>query len=161
MVCVRAPGLPCTGRLPRALPATYLREHGSVLSKGQRVETIESGLAKGGIVDITTIGRRTGKRRRIEIYLHNLDGVLYLTGRPGRPRDWVANLSANPEMVVHLKRGITADVPARGTVIWDPETKAQLITRARIANWGVTPEDAAADADVWAKGSPLVRVAVD
>ncbi|MFZ0492291.1 MAG: nitroreductase/quinone reductase family protein [Acidimicrobiia bacterium] len=122
------------------------------------METIESALAKGGIVDITTTGRRSGKPRRLEIYLHNLDGVLYLTGRPGRPRDWVANLSANPAMVVHLKRGIHADVPATGTVIWDPTTKADIIKQARIRSWGVDPTQADAESDVWAKGAPLVRV---
>lgn len=122
------------------------------------MDTIESALAKGGIVDITTTGRKSGQPHRIEIYLHNLDGVLYLTGRPGRPRDWVANLSANPHLLVHLKRGITADVPASGTVIWDLETKARVITKARIENWNVSPEDTAADIDAWAKGSPLVRV---
>jgi deazaflavin-dependent oxidoreductase (nitroreductase family) len=125
------------------------------------METIETALAKGGIVDITTTGRRSGEPRRIEIYLHNLDGTLYLTGRPGRPRDWVANLSADPTMTVHLKRGITADVPARGSVIRDRETKARVITQARVANWNVSPEDAAADLDVWVAGSPLVRVDVD
>jgi deazaflavin-dependent oxidoreductase (nitroreductase family) len=122
------------------------------------METIESALAKGGIVDITTTGRRSGEPRRLEIYLHNLDGVLYLTGRPGRPRDWVANIAANPKMVVHLKRGIQADVPATGTVIWDPAAKADIIARARVQSWGVDPAEAAAESDVWAKGAPLVRV---
>jgi deazaflavin-dependent oxidoreductase (nitroreductase family) len=125
------------------------------------MESIETALAEGGIIDIITTGRRTGKPRRTEIYLHNLDGVLYLTGRPGRPRDWVANISANPEMTIHLKRGIRADVPARGTVIRDPVTKASIVQKARVRSWGVTPEDAAADIDVWVNGSPLVRVEVD
>jgi len=125
------------------------------------VDTIETALAEGGIIDIITTGRRTGKPRRTEIYLHNLDGVLYLTGRPGRPRDWVANLTADPTMTIHLKRGIQADVPARGTVIRDAEDKARIITQARVQNWDVTPEDAAADIDVWVKGAPLVKIEVD
>jgi hypothetical protein len=36
-----------------------------------------------------------------------------------------------------------------------------VITQARVANWNVSPEDAAADLDVWVAGSPLVRVDVD
>jgi len=122
------------------------------------METIESALTKGGIVDITTTGRHSGKPRRIEIYLHNLGGVLYLTGRPGRPRDWVANISAHPAMTVHLKRGIQADVAAIGTVIWDPAAKAPIIEQARIQSWNVDPAVADAERDIWAKGAPLVRV---
>jgi deazaflavin-dependent oxidoreductase (nitroreductase family) len=122
------------------------------------METIESALERGGIVDITTTGRRSGKPRRIEIYLHNLDGVLYLTGRPGRPRDWVANVSSNPAMTIHLKRGVHVDLPATGTVIRDPVAKARIIKQARVQSWNVTPEDADVDMGVWVKGAPLVRI---
>ena len=125
------------------------------------METIESALAKGGTVDITTTGRHSGRPHRIEIYLHNLDGVLYLTGRPGRPRDWVANISAHPAMTVHLKRGVQADVPATGTVIWDPLVKGPIIMQARIQSWNVEPTVADGDIDAWARGAPLVRVDVN
>ncbi len=120
--------------------------------------TIETALAKGGIVDITTTGRRSGLPRRIEIYLHNLDGQLWLTGKPGFPRDWIANLKADPRLTLHLKRGITADVAATGTVIDRPEEKAPVILRARVESWGADPEQARADIDRWARTSPLVRV---
>lgn len=48
---------------------------------------IEQALERGGIVDIITTGRRSGRPRRIEIYLHHFDGELWLTGRPRFPRD--------------------------------------------------------------------------
>lgn len=118
-------------------------------------------LEEGGIVDITTTGRRSGRPRRIEIYLHSLDGELWLTGRPGRARDWVANLKSDPAMTLHLKRGVTADLPATGTVVTDPEVRADVIYRARVQNWGVEPEKARADLDHWVGTAPLVKVDLD
>jgi len=122
---------------------------------------ITSALEKGGIVDITTKGRKSGQPRRIEIYLHNLDGDLYLTGRPGFPRDWVANIAANPATTIHLKRGVSADVATHGTVIRDPEAKADIILRARVESWNADPDEARADLDHWVETAPLVRLDVD
>jgi hypothetical protein len=122
---------------------------------------IERALAQGGIVDITTTGRRSGRARRIEIYLHNLDGAFYLTGRPGFPRDWVANLAADPRMTLHLKRGVAADLDATAEVITDPERKGEIILRARVESWGADPDVARADLDHWVATAPLVRFSID
>lgn len=119
---------------------------------------IEKALERGGIVDVTTTGRRTGVPRRIEIYLHNFEGDLYLTGRPGFPRDWVANILADPSMTLHLKRGVTADIPVLGTVIGDPQTRADIILRARVESWGADPDQARAELDGWLDTAPLVRL---
>jgi hypothetical protein len=62
-------------------------------------------------IDITTIGAQSGTPRRIEIWFHHLLGRWYLSGPPG-PRGWVANLTKQPDFVVHLKHGIRADLPA-------------------------------------------------
>jgi len=123
--------------------------------------TIEQALAQGGIVDLTTTGRKSGAARRIEIYLHNFDGDLYVTGRPGFPRDWVANIGANPKVMLHLKRGVQADLPATGRIVTDPDEKGALILRARVESWGVDPEVARADLDHWVATSPAVRLDVD
>lgn len=123
-------------------------------------EQIESALAAGGIVDITTTGRRSGEPRRIEIYLHNLDGTLWLTGKPPFPRDWIANLTTDPAMTIHLKKGITADLPARGTVVTDPGVKADVIYQARVHSWTVDPQVAQAELETWVASSPLARVEV-
>ncbi|MGH8928463.1 MAG: nitroreductase/quinone reductase family protein [Acidimicrobiia bacterium] len=124
-------------------------------------DEIEQALVRGGIVDITTTGRKSGQARRIEIYLHNFDGGLYLTGRPGFPRDWVANLRANPHMTLHLKRGVVADLPATAEVITDPEEKGRIILRARVEHWGADPDAARADLDHWIATSPAVRFSLD
>jgi hypothetical protein len=123
-------------------------------------DAIEQALGRGGIVDITTMGRKSGQSRRIEIYLHNFDGDLYLTGRPGFPRDWIANLTADPHMILHLKKGLTADLPATAKVITNPEEKARIILRARVESWGADPDQARADLDHWVATSPLVRFSI-
>ena len=44
----------------------------------------EQALKTDSLIDITTTGRKTGKPSRIEIAFHNFDGVLYITGLPGK-----------------------------------------------------------------------------
>jgi hypothetical protein len=117
-------------------------------------------LDKGGIVDITTTGRQTGVPRRIEIYFHNLDGSLYLTGKPGFRRDWLANLTSQPEFTLHLKRGVSADLAATATPISDPLERAAVIFQARTESWGADPTEARADLEFWVETSPLVRFEV-
>jgi deazaflavin-dependent oxidoreductase (nitroreductase family) len=77
-------------------------------------------------IDITTMGRRTGVARRIEIWFHRVEGHWYLTGMPV-PRSWYANLCANPRFVVHLKHGVKADLPATAAPV-DAETRRRVIT---------------------------------
>ena len=83
-------------------------------------DTITAALEAGGVVDITTTGRKSGAPRRIEIYFHHFDGDYYITGRPGFKRDWLANLAADPDFTLHLKRGVRADLPAAATPIERP-----------------------------------------
>ena len=72
------------------------------------------------IIDITTLGRRTGRPRRIEIFFYRAGGTTYLcSGAGGAATDWHANLLANPDFTVHLKNGIRADLPARATPVGD------------------------------------------
>ena len=123
--------------------------------------SIEQALSQSGVVDITTTGRKTGQARRIEIFLHNLDGAFYLTGRPGFPRDWIANLVSDPQITVHLKRGVTADLDATAEVITDPEEKGKIILRARVESWGADPEVAQSELDYWIATAPLARVSID
>ncbi|MGZ0146007.1 nitroreductase/quinone reductase family protein [Kribbella sp. WER1] len=72
------------------------------------------------IADITTLGRRTGRPRRIEIFFYRAAGRTYLcSGAGGAATDWHANLRANPTFTFHLKNGIRADLPARATPVTD------------------------------------------
>ncbi|HEX9855539.1 MAG TPA: nitroreductase/quinone reductase family protein [Acidimicrobiia bacterium] len=120
-------------------------------------QSLESALQRGGIVDITTTGRKSGTARRIEIYFHNLDGRYYITGRPGFSRDWIANLVADPAMTVHFKRGLTHDLAAIADVITDRDEKRRVIGRVRVESWGVDPAEVEADIEHWVETSPLIE----
>ncbi|HEY7565603.1 MAG TPA: nitroreductase/quinone reductase family protein [Acidimicrobiia bacterium] len=122
---------------------------------------IERALERGGIADITTIGRKTGRPHRIEIFFHNFDGEYYLAGRPGFKRDWLANLSDHPQFTLHLKRGVEADVPAVATVIDDRARRHEILYRARTVSWGVDPARAKRDMDVWVDTAPLAQFEIE
>jgi deazaflavin-dependent oxidoreductase (nitroreductase family) len=113
-------------------------------------------------IDITTIGARTGTPRRIEIWFHRVDGRWYLTGMPG-PRHWYANLRANPRFVVHLKHGVTADLPATAAPVDEP-TRRRVITA--VLDLQNRPDVAARasrrqDLDDWLARSPLIEIVFD
>jgi deazaflavin-dependent oxidoreductase (nitroreductase family) len=118
---------------------------------------VREALDRGGIAEITTTGRKTGLPRRIEIFFHQFDGELYLTGRPGSKRDWVANIVVNPEFTLHLKRGIRADVPVRGRLEPDREERARIIYRALTESWGSDPERSRAALDRWVEAAPFIH----
>lgn len=109
-------------------------------------------LHRSQVVDLTTTGRRTGEARRIEIFLHDLDGRLFVSGMP-RPekRAWLRNVEADPHVVVHLKRGVRADVPALARAVDDPEERRPLI-EAAAARWGRT------DVELMMAQSPLIEI---
>ncbi|MCZ6867371.1 MAG: nitroreductase/quinone reductase family protein [Chloroflexi bacterium] len=45
---------------------------------------VKRALERDRVIDITTIGRKTGQQRRIEIWFHHVDGKLFISGSPGR-----------------------------------------------------------------------------
>jgi deazaflavin-dependent oxidoreductase (nitroreductase family) len=118
---------------------------------------IKQAMDRGGIADITTIGRKTGLPRRVEIYFHQFDGEYYLTGRPGFKRDWEANIKANPQFTLHLKRGVAADVSVTGEWEADPEVRAAFIYRALTESWGGEPDKARARLDYYVETAPFIR----
>ena len=93
------------------------------------------------IIDITTLGRRTGRPRRIEIFFYRAAGTTYLcSGAGGAATDWHANLLANPDFTFHLKNGIRADLPARATPVTDQPNGRPCWRRSwRISTSPTTP----------------------
>jgi deazaflavin-dependent oxidoreductase (nitroreductase family) len=86
------------------------------------------------IIDITTVGRRTGLPRRIEIFFYRAAGNTYLcSGAGGAATDWHANLLANPTFTFHLKNGIRADLPALATPVTD-RTERQAVLAEIVAD---------------------------
>ncbi|MEM9565012.1 MAG: nitroreductase/quinone reductase family protein [Actinomycetota bacterium] len=94
---------------------------------------VAAALADDLTIDITTIGRRSGERRRIEIWFLNVDGRIFITGTPGR-RDWMANLLAEPRFTFHLKESVTADLDAEARPVDDEPTRRLVIEHA-VATW--------------------------
>lgn len=93
---------------------------------------VSEALHRSQLIDLTTTGRRSGLPRRIEIFLHDEDGVLFITGLPrrDRTRDWIHNITADPRVIVHLKVGIEADVRATARIVTDPHEARPLIEAA-------------------------------
>jgi hypothetical protein len=114
-------------------------------------EQVQRALVRDRTVDITTIGRQSGQPRRIEIWFHNLDGRIYISGRPGR-RGWYANVIAHPDFVFHLKDSAQADIPARAHPIIDPAERRRVLSGVLA---GIGRESALED---WVDRSPLIEV---
>jgi len=115
-------------------------------------DAITHALAHDLTIDITTTGRKTGQPRRIEIWLHNLDGDLYLTGLP-RPCGWYANLCAQADFTFHLKESAQADLAARATPVLEPARRRDIIARIqqKLGRSGEDLEDRVAS-------SPLLKI---
>lgn len=118
---------------------------------------ITQALERGGVVDITTIGARSGAERRIEIYFHQLGGKYYITGRPGIKRDWLANMAANPRFTLHLKQGVRADLPVDARVITDEEERSGVLYRILTESWDNEPAKADHILPRWTATAPLVE----
>jgi len=114
-------------------------------------EDVRHALARPGTIDITTIGRRTGQRRRIELVYHVIDGAVVISGRPGR-RDWYANLLANPRFLFHLKGVVRADLPAVARPITEP-TERRRVMEAVTRNWHASDR-----IELFLRRSPLIEV---
>jgi deazaflavin-dependent oxidoreductase (nitroreductase family) len=115
---------------------------------------ITRALSHGHAIDITTTGRRTGQPRRIEIVFHNFGGRIYISGIPraDRKRAWLHNLEANPELIVHLKGAVTADLPATARVITEPSERRTILEQvARVWN---------RDVEAMVLDSPLIEVVI-
>ena len=112
---------------------------------------VERALGQDRVIDITTVGRRTKRNRRIEIWFFNIEGRIYITGSPGR-RSWYANLLANPRFTFHLKGSARADLPARARPITNRKERREMLTK--IQPLAGTFRELGA----WVDGSPLIEV---
>jgi len=118
-------------------------------------ETIKEALTRGHLVDITTKGRRSGKKRRLEIAFHNIDGRIYISGMPSpKRRNWLSNLDADPHFTFHLKGKVKADLPATARVIEDVDERREILPHIARA-WRRN------DVDRMVEQSPLIEVLLD
>ena len=151
--------------VPRIPAVATRREAGNVTEDDAVVRALAIGPGSSTAertIDITTVGRRSGIPRRIEVWFHRVDGRWYITGVPG-PRSWYANVRAHPRFTVHLKHGVTADLPATAVPVDEP-TRRRVITA--VLDLQNRPEIAARvsrrqDLGDWLARSPLVEIVFD
>jgi len=118
-------------------------------------DAIRRALSKGEVIDITTTGRTSGEPRRIEIVYHVIDGRIWISGMPrAERRSWIANLEADPRLTFHLKRSVTADLPATARIVDDPDERRRVLTGVARA-WNRT------DIDAMVAYSPLIEVLIE
>ncbi len=114
-------------------------------------DDIIAALESDRTVDITTTGRRTGQARRLEMWFHNLNGRIFITGLPGR-RSWYANLIANPSFTFHLKQSVRADLDATARAVTD-EGERRDVLGVLVGRLGHLD-----NLEQWLADSPLVEV---
>ncbi|MCB0104163.1 MAG: nitroreductase family deazaflavin-dependent oxidoreductase [Anaerolineales bacterium] len=100
------------------------------------MEEIQKALLTDRTIDIVTIGAKSGLARRTEIWFTNINGRIIICGTPnakgdkGRysPRDWLANLRANPEFTFCFKESLQLELLATAVEIIDPEDRRYLMS---------------------------------
>jgi hypothetical protein len=125
-------------------------------------EETKNALEKDKTIDIITTGAKTGLPRKKEIWFWNIGGRIIITGTPDAgegkgtrtPRDWLANLKANPEFVFILKESVHAELSARAVEIVDPEDRRDLMS-APETKWY---RDQGNSIEDLVTGSPIVEV---
>ena len=113
-------------------------------------------------MDIVTVGRRSGRERVTEIWTTPLFGRLFLCGTPNatkpgvvhQPRDWLANLIAEPRFVLRLKRGVEAALPASAERVLDPVMRHRILTAPSTAYY----RDRAPSFEAALAHAPMVEV---
>ena len=118
-------------------------------------ENITNALHVDMVVDITTTGRKTGEERRIEIWAHYIEGRILMAGAPGT-RSWYANMLADPNVTLHLKDDVKADLPATARAVTDEAERRDLLTAIKSASR--FDQRRTMDVEAWVRGSCLVEL---
>ncbi len=107
-----------------------------------------------GTCDLSTVGRRSGHRRRVEIWYMIVDGRIVVTGTPGS-RHWLANLREHPEAVLHL-RDPDCDLAVTAEEVTDEATRRRIAAEAwRLQLWYAEQPYSIED---WVTGSSMVML---
>ena len=119
-------------------------------------EEIRKALRSDRIIDIITIGAKSGLPRKKEIGFTNVSGRIIICGAraPRSPRDWFANLKANPEFLFCLKESLNVELHAKAVLIVDPDDRRQLMSAPEI-QWY---RDQVDSIEELVEGSPIVEV---
>ena len=136
-------------------PASASAPASAAAGRSKLAPDVWRALGHGHMIDITTTGRLTGVARRIEIVFHNFGGRLYISGLPNPQgeRAWLLNLRADPNLTVHLKQFVQADLHATAREITDEAERRRVLEKvARVWRREVEP---------MVRWSPLIEIVVD
>lgn len=100
-------------------------------------------------IELTTLGRRCGRPRPIEIWWFYLDGRFVITGTPG-PRDWLANVRHDSRVVIHVDGH---DLAATATEIVDERVRRKVFDHGE-TRWYTTQ----AELERLVQESPMIEV---
>jgi len=125
-------------------------------------EEIKKALNNDRTIDIVTIGAKSGLPRRIEIWFTNVNDRIIICGTPNAkgkngtrtPRDWLANLKANPDFTFCLKESLQIELPAKAIEICDKEDRRYLMSAAE-TQWY---RDQVESIDILVNESPIVEI---
>lgn len=96
-------------------------------------------------VDLTVLGRKTGRPLRVTLWIWGDDQHMYVRAGGGLRQDWPRNLIANPRAILHLSG---RDIPVQARRVTEPE-----IARAGA---GLIKRKYGADVAASREGEPLV-----
>lgn len=100
-------------------------------------------------VDLTTIGRTSGRPSTVEIWAWWFEDRYLITGTPG-PRDWLANILADPSVFVDVRGHRLA---GHAYVVDDPDLRRRFF-ESRQANWYSTQ----AELDHLVRAAPMIEI---
>lgn len=105
-----------------------------------------------GTCEMSSLGRRSGQMRSVEIWYVVVDGQIVVTGTPG-PRHWLANLREHRAAVLHLQEP-AIDLPVAAVEVTDVAARRRVAKQA----WRLQPWYAQQpySLDDWVTGSPMV-----
>lgn len=109
-------------------------------------------LAATQVIDLTTTGRRSGQPARIEIWWFRIGERFFITGTPG-PRDWLANVTADPAVIVHAPFG---DFAGKAVLVTDEQLRREVMTHPDLG-WYQTQ----AELDALVATAPMIEITLD
>ena len=115
---------------------------------------VADALPPTGTCELSTVGRRSGRPRRVEIWYVVVDGQIVVTGTPGA-RHWLANLRDDPEAVLHL-RDPQRDLAVRATEVVESAARRRVAEEA----WRLQPwyAEQPYSLEQWVADSPMVTL---
>ncbi len=124
-------------------------------------EAIVRSLLTERTIDIVTTGRHSGQPRTTEIWTTVQNGRVLICGTPNAgkagvartPRDWLANLKAQPAFILRLKASVKADLAATAEPVTDPDDRRRILSDASTEYYRNT-----VDLDTAVAHSPIVAV---